>query len=312
MVAIGLLAGAPLAAASLTPTHAAFDRQVVGAEAQGYARASTTEDVYEAVRNGALVQLTGNDDYELKATIPLPFARPELGLFVERLAAGYQAACGDRLVVTSLVRPKNRQPRNAHPRSVHQLGLAADLRVSWKRSCRGWLEANLLHLESEGVIEASRERYPPHYHVVVFTDPYLERVESADAEAPRLAVARDPVRDEVGYVVQEGDSLWRIANRFRVDVGELRAANGLRGTTIRPGQLLQLPSSANGVATAEATGAAATYRVRSGDTLWRIARRYGTSPQSLQRANGLRSSRIMPGQVLTVPVAPATAVRGSR
>jgi membrane-bound lytic murein transglycosylase D len=48
-----------------------------------------------------------------------------------------------------------------------------------------------------------------------------------------------------------------------------------------------------------------TYRVRSGDTLYDIARKFGVSTTALQRANGLRGSRIYPGDVLTIPVANA-------
>jgi LysM repeat protein len=103
------------------------------------------------------------------------------------------------------------------------------------------------------------------------------------------------------YVVQSGDSLWSIAQRYGVELGELRAANALRSSTLRPGQLLTVPSArpVSGGAQAQL----ATYQVRSGDTLWQIARRHGTSPRSLQQVNGLRTSRIYPGQVLRVPVA---------
>ena len=56
--------------------------------------------------------------------------------------------------------------------------------------------------------------------------------------------------------------------------------------------------------TARATGRARpprTYVVRRGDTLWGIAQRHGTSPAALRRANSLPSTRIHPGQSLTVP-----------
>ncbi len=43
------------------------------------------------------------------------------------------------------------------------------------------------------------------------------------------------------------------------------------------------------------------YRVRQGDSLWTIARRYGTTVQNLRSANNMRGSRIYAGQVLTVP-----------
>ena len=45
-----------------------------------------------------------------------------------------------------------------------------------------------------------------------------------------------------------------------------------------------------------------TYMVRRNDTLWRISKRFGTTPEHLQRTNDLKSSMIYPGQVLKVPV----------
>ncbi len=44
-----------------------------------------------------------------------------------------------------------------------------------------------------------------------------------------------------------------------------------------------------------------TYRVRRRDTLWRISREYDTTPEAIQRANGLRSTQIYPGQLLKIP-----------
>ncbi|MEZ5333171.1 MAG: DUF5715 family protein [Thermoanaerobaculia bacterium] len=279
-----VLTAPPAGGASLTPTTAAFDRQLAGAEAQGFERARTADDVYSQVEDGDLVRLPGNRDYELKSTVSLPYARPELRLFVERLSAQYRPACGDKIVVTSLVRPKNHQPRNAHPQSVHQLGLAVDMRVSWRSSCRRWLEGTLLQLEGAGVIEASREHYPPHYHVVVFPDRYARYVEELEGERPKLAYG--PVRPPQGeaaeivtadgfqgyrYVVQAGDSLWSIAERYGVDLPSLRAANGLPSNTLRPGQTLKVPLGRP--VSGGAQTALETYTVRTGDTLWTIAQR---------------------------------------
>jgi hypothetical protein len=56
--------------------------------------------------------------------------------FVERLSSQYHNACGERLVVTSLTRPASEQPRNASDRSVHPTGMAIDLRLSTKGTCR--------------------------------------------------------------------------------------------------------------------------------------------------------------------------------
>ena len=46
------------------------------------------------------------------------------------------------------------------------------------------------------------------------------------------------------------------------------------------------------------------YTVRQGDTFWAIARRHGTSARALMRTNGRASTRIFPGQTLSVPVGP--------
>ena len=73
--------------------------------------------------------------------------------------------------------------------SVHPTGMAADLRRSDSSGCRQWLETVLLDLEGKGVIEATREQYPPHYHVAVFPNPYLQYLASREV-LPEIQVAR--------------------------------------------------------------------------------------------------------------------------
>ncbi len=113
------------------------------------------------------------------------------------------------------------------------------------------------------------------------------------------------------YVVKRRDTLWDIARSFSLTVDALCAANGLsRWDTIHPGQRLVVPGAA---ATAVASKESATqagdqqYRVRKGDTLYDIARKFGTSVHALRQANGLRSSRIYPGDVLHIPLSRATS-----
>ncbi|MCI5064806.1 LysM peptidoglycan-binding domain-containing protein [bacterium] len=100
------------------------------------------------------------------------------------------------------------------------------------------------------------------------------------------------------YLVRRGDTLGRIAQRYRTTVAKLKALNGLRSDVVRVGQTLVVSSS--GGASSQASGSH-TYRVRSGDTLFGIARTHRTTVASLQRANGMRSSRIRVGQVLKLP-----------
>ena len=110
------------------------------------------------------------------------------------------------------------------------------------------------------------------------------------------------------HVVRRGDSLERIARRYGATVEGLRRANGLGSSLIHPGQSLRVPGAARpadpaagGSGEAPAGDAAAVHVVRRGDSLERIARRYGATVAGLRRANGLRSSLIHPGQSLRVP-----------
>jgi hypothetical protein len=160
--------------ASLRGSLAAMQRQHQVARSHGLQFYHTVAQINAAVNRGDLVRLSGNGTYDVIARYP--FAQPEVRLFIERLSAQYFAACGQKLVVTSLVRPTTRQPANAHRLSVHPAGMAVDLRVSPVAACRSWLERTLLSLEARGVLNGIREFRPPHYHVAVFPRPYREYV----------------------------------------------------------------------------------------------------------------------------------------
>lgn len=104
------------------------------------------------------------------------------------------------------------------------------------------------------------------------------------------------------YVVQRNDTLWDIARSFGVSVDWICAANGISpGQPIRPGQRLTIPDGRSVADDTPGWATAETYTVRRGDTLYKIARRFGVSVSSLQRANGLKSSRINPGDILQIP-----------
>jgi hypothetical protein len=174
LVPIALVAGVPAAAQSLYGSHESLVRQNLVAQQHDYAYLRTSQEVAQAVESGALVAVHGNEDFQLADhEVSFRYARPQVKAFLEQLACAYHAACGEPLVVTSLVRPISRQPWNASPISVHPTGMAIDMRRSDRRGCRQWLESTLLALEGEGMIEATRERWPPHYHVAVFPDPML-------------------------------------------------------------------------------------------------------------------------------------------
>ena len=187
---IALISASTAAASnsSLRGSPASMSRQHNIAVEEELTFYDTPGAVLAEVAAGTLTPLEGNADYRI-ANVSFAYAVPEVRMFVERLGAQYRSACGEQLVVTSLTRPKAKQPRNAHVLSVHPAGMAVDLRISEKASCRAWLESTLLDLEGEGVLDVTRERMPPHYHVAVFPTPY--RAYAAEIDAMKAALEKE-------------------------------------------------------------------------------------------------------------------------
>jgi len=222
--------------ASLRGSAASLDQQNEQAERHDFTYLRESSQLRRFVGAGLLVPIGGDDNYRLK-DVSFPFARPEVKLFVERLSEQYRRACGEELVITSLTRPRANQPRNASPRSVHPTGMAVDLRRPTNPTCRRWLESTLLYLEEQTVIEATRERAPPHYHVAVFARDYAFYVEMLRSRPTAQAAAAALPR----HVVRPRDTVWQIARRYGTTPAEIRRANGLRSSMIHPGQVLDIP-----------------------------------------------------------------------
>jgi LysM repeat protein len=308
-----------LDAQSLRGSRAAVDRMYNSAHAEGLHFYQTSDGVRRAVASGRLVPLRTSRDYVVN-NVRYPYVHPDAKVFVERLAAQYRQACGERLVVTSAVRPQYFQRRlaNGSARSVHPTGMAIDLRRPRKARCLSWLRRTLHTLDGAGVITAIEEQRPPHFHVAVYPTPYRQYVAArsrgaAPATASRAAASgrsaapaargaaptrpQSPDRAGAGatHVVRQGETLWSIAGRHGVGVAELRSANTLRSDRIIVGQRLRVPAAA------APSRADARYRVRSGDTLWGIAQRHSVTVDELRRANSIPSNRLVPGQELTIP-----------
>lgn len=113
----------------------------------------------------------------------------------------------------------------------------------------------------------------------------------------RLKVPAAPPSEETytEYVVQPGDTLFSIAQRFGVDVDELAQLNGITDPgLIYVGQRLRIPAGAK--------PARALYQVQPGDTLSSIAQRFGVTLEALMEANGITDpDQIYAGQILRIP-----------
>lgn len=128
----------------------------------------------------------------------------------------------------------------------------------------------------------------------------------AVAAAPRpeaVTTTASNTQESRGSVhqVRSGETLWQIAREHGTTVEALQKANSLSGATIRPGMRLALPTDAASTG-AEVAATTAEHVVEGGDTLWGIARRYGTSVDAIRQANELGERPIRPGERLTVPL----------
>ena len=120
------------------------------------------------------------------------------------------------------------------------------------------------------------------------------------AETPRgqllQAVARNEEKPR-SYRVKPGDNLWDIAAAHQVTVQDLQRWNRLSGSRLTTGQTLLVQRGA--AAPAPASGKATYYKVRKGDSLYEIARRFNIELQHLRRWNP-GSAVLKPGQTLTL------------
>ena len=139
------------------------------------------------------------------------------------------------------------------------------------------------------------------------------RVPVGAGETTLAKLAEVPSNERVLYArhrVRRGDTLSTLARSYGVSVRAIQDTNRMgRSTMIRVGRTLVIPtvavrnypgSSPLGAADV-VSGERVTYRVRRGDTLSRLARRYGSSPRSIAAASGIGlHSTLSIGQRLTV------------
>lgn len=225
-----MIPAAVAGAAGLRGSPASMAHQHAVAVEEDYSFLRTPAQVRELVVDGALVEVTDEADFRVSG-VSFPYARPEVRSFIEHLAARSVAETGERLVVTSLTRPEALQPANAHALSVHPAGMAVDFRVPASAAQRAWLERTLLSMESTGLLDVTRERTPPHYHVAVFPEAYRAYAARLDsvAAAERAAAAPVAVRAVQASVVGAMDSPPPLAGHGRSNLAALLVAAGLLG-----------------------------------------------------------------------------------
>lgn len=126
---------------------------------------------------------------------------------------------------------------------------------------------------------------------------------------PEPTLAPPPALPTVGaseHVIVKGDSFSTVAKKYGVSTRAVADANpGVDSTRLKIGQKLAVPAPtprlATGATGSGSDGGEKTYVVKSGDTLFKIAKNYGIAPKTLRSVNRLRTDQIKVGQKLVIP-----------
>ena len=127
---------------------------------------------------------------------------------------------------------------------------------------------------------------------------YAEAVVSAIAQY--LGIKYVPSIDANVHVVKSGDTLWNLAKKYNTTVNELKELNNLSSNSLSIGQVIYLPSKE----TSDQVTQEITYKVKSGDTLYKIANDYNTTVDNLKKLNNLSSNNLSIGQILYINKSP--------
>ena len=137
---------------------------------------------------------------------------------------------------------------------------------------------------------------------------HLHMKAAAPSRTDSLGVATVEGKTFVRHRVESGESLSVIARRYGVSVTEVQKANKLDGTSIKAGQvllvpMLQAPKSAGSSAAAGSKPTAMqriVHTVNKGETLFGIARKYGTSVEQIRSLNRMEDDALAVGQQLVI------------
>ena len=146
-----------------------------------------------------------------------------------------------------------------------------------------------------------------------FVADYLNNEQALYAYKTKKGIEKDKLLAEVKkakdrniHYVKSGESLGLIAKRYRVYVSQIKQWNGLRSNTIYPGQKLVLFGAGSSKyyqkskTPVQRSGTQSVHKVKSGENLGLIAKKYKCTPTDLKEWNNLKNSKIYPNQKLIV------------
>ncbi|RJS61560.1 hypothetical protein CJ483_17160 [Bacillus sp. PK3_68] len=137
-------------------------------------------------------------------------------------------------------------------------------------------------------------------------------MEKLDQTVTKVTPQQTKISGSFNHVVQSGDSLWKIANKYGTTVEKIRQDNQLKTDALQIGQKLIITPKGStakpgaGQKPAEQpkppapSGSTVTHIVQSGDSLWKIANKYGTTVEKIKQDNQLKTNALQIGQKLII------------
>ena len=111
----------------------------------------------------------------------------------------------------------------------------------------------------------------------------------------------------INYTVKNGDNLYSIARKYNIDINTLMKDNGLTSNILKIGQVLKIRTTTEEIEecfgedyTPSKTESNISYIVKSGDSLYSIAKKYNTTVDTIKKKNNLKSNTLSIGQKLII------------